>query len=67
MIWRRPGPAAWGRETIEVALDAYRYAEQPQAMEGAYRRFDETQIDWRDGRLIRVGVGREPQVQLRKC
>jgi len=60
MIYRKPGRARWGKEEIEIVLDPYRYPDQQQAMEETCRRFNETQVRWRDGRLLRIHVARPP-------
>lgn len=67
MIYRKPGRVTWGREVIEVVLDPYRYADQQRAMEETCRRFNEAQVHWRDGRLLRIRVARESQFQLCNC
>jgi len=67
MIYRKPGRVMGGREVVEVVLDPYRYADQQQAMEETCRRFNEAQVPWRDGRLLRIRVAREPQFQLCNC
>ena len=64
MIYRKPGRVKWGREVIEVVLDPYRYADQQRAMEETCRRFNEAGVRWRDGRLLRIHVVREVQLQL---
>lgn len=60
MIYRKPGRVRWGKEEIEVMLDPYRYQDQQQAMEDSSRRFNEAQVHWRDGRLLRIHVARDP-------
>lgn len=60
MIYRKPGRVRWGKEEIEVVLDPYRYQDQQQTMEESCRRFNETQARWRDGRLLRIYVTRDP-------
>lgn len=60
-------PSTWGRELIEVVLDPYRYADQQRAMEETCRRFNESQVRWRDGRLLRIRVAREAEFQLCGC
>ncbi len=67
MIYRKPGRVRWGKEEIEVVLDPYRYPDQQQAMEESCRRFNEAQVRWRDGRLLRIRVARKPTVQLCNC
>jgi DNA repair exonuclease SbcCD ATPase subunit len=60
MIYRKPGRARWGKEEIEIVLDSYRYPDQQQAMEESCRRFNEAQVRWRDGQLLRIHVARPP-------
>lgn len=60
LIYRKPGRVTWGSTVIEVRLDPYRYPEHQQAMEQSCRRFNEAQLRWRDGRLIRISVARPP-------
>jgi hypothetical protein len=67
MIYRKPGLVRWGKEEIEVVLAPYRYADQQQAMEETCRRFNEAQVRWRDGRLLRIRVARKPIFQLCNC
>jgi hypothetical protein len=67
MIYRKPGQVRWGKEEIEVVLDPYRYPDQQQAMEESCRRFNEAQVRWRDGRLLRIRVARDPPFQLCNC
>jgi hypothetical protein len=67
MIYRKPGQVRWGKEEIEVVLDPYRYQEHQQAMEESCRRFNEAQVRWRDGRLLRIRVARDPPFQLCNC
>jgi hypothetical protein len=67
MIYRKPGQVRWGQEEIEVVLDPYRYQEHQQAMEESCRRFNEAQVRWRDGRLLRIRVARDPPFQLCNC
>jgi len=60
LIYRKPGRVTWYEDRIEVMLDAYRCAGQQQAMEATCQRFNEANIRWRDGRLLRIQVTREP-------
>jgi hypothetical protein len=60
MIYRKPGRVRWSRGEIEVVLDPYRYRVQQQAMEESCRRLNEAQVRWRDGRLLRISVARDP-------
>ena len=61
MIYRKSGRVNWGQEEIEVVLDPYRYPEHQQAMEETCRRFNQAQVHWRDGRLLRIHVARDSQ------
>ncbi len=56
MIYRKPGQVRWSKDQIEVVLDRYRYPKQQLAMEETCRRFNEAQVRWRDGRLLRIRV-----------
>ena len=67
MIYRKPGRVRWRKEEIEVVLDPYRYLDQQQAMEESCRRFNEAQVRWRDGRLLRIRVARASPFQLCNC
>jgi hypothetical protein len=67
LIYRKPGRVTWGKADIEIVLDPYRYSEHQQAMEESCRRFNATQVHWRDGRLLRIYVARESQFQLCNC
>jgi len=67
LIYRKPGRVRWGQEDIEVVLDPYRYPEHQQAMEESCRRFNQAQVRWRDGRLLRIAVARELPFQLCNC
>jgi len=60
LIYRKPGRVTWYEDHIEVALDSYRYAAQQQVMEATCQRFNEANIRWRDGRLLRIQVTRGP-------
>jgi hypothetical protein len=60
MIYRKPGRVRWSRGEIEVVLDPYRYRDQQQTMEESCRRLNEAQVRWRDGRLLRISVARDP-------
>jgi hypothetical protein len=59
MIYRKPARVIWDREVVEVVLDPYRYADQQRAMEETCRCFNDAQVHWRDGRLLRIRVARE--------
>ena len=60
LIYRKPGRVTWYADRIEVVLDPYRYADQQRAMETTCQRFNEANLRWRDGRLLRIHVGRGP-------
>ena len=60
LIYRKPGRVTWYEDHIEVVLDAYRYAAQQRAMEAICHRFNEANVRWRDGRLLRIQVTRGP-------
>ena len=60
LIYRKPGRVTWYADRIEVVLDPYRYADQQRAMEATCRRFNEANLRWRDGRLLRIHVARGP-------
>ena len=60
LIYRKPGRVRWGKEEIEVVLDSYRHPEHQQDMGESCRRFNEAQVRWRDGRLIRIRVAQPP-------
>jgi hypothetical protein len=56
LIYRKSGWVQWDTETIEVVLEAYRYPEHQQAMEETCRRFNAANLQWRDGRQLRIRV-----------
>jgi len=60
LIYRKPGRVTWYQNRIEVMLEPYRYADQQRAMEAICRRFNEAGLRWRDGRRLRIHVGRGP-------
>jgi hypothetical protein len=60
LIYRKPGRVTWYADRIEVVLDPYRYADQQRAMEATCQRFNEANLRWRDGRLLRIHVDRGP-------
>ena len=62
MIYRKPGQVRSSTGEVEVVLAPYRYRDQQQAMEESCRRLNEAQVRWRDGRLLRISVARDPQV-----
>lgn len=59
LIYRKSGRVAWLSDRIEVTLDPYRYREHQQAMKTTCQRFNEANLQWRDGRLLRISV-RDP-------
>jgi len=60
LIYRKPGRVTWHADRVEVMLEPYRYAEHQRAMEATCRRFNEANLCWRDGRLLRIHVARGP-------
>ena len=56
MIYRKSGRVTWYPDRIEVLLDAYAYRDQQQAIEATCRRFNQTNLRWRDGRPLRIDV-----------
>jgi hypothetical protein len=56
LIYRKAGRVSWLTDRIEVTLDSYRYAEHQQAMEISCHRFNQANLRWRDGRLLRIYV-----------
>lgn len=56
LIYRKSGWVQWGPDLIEVVLEPYRYPEQQQAMEETCRRFNAANLQWRDGRQLRIRV-----------
>jgi len=56
LIYRKSGWVQSDTEAIQVVLEAYRYPEQQQAMEESCRRFNSANIQWRDGRQLRIRV-----------
>ena len=56
LIYRKAGWVKWGKETIEVLLEPYRYPEQQQTMEETCRRFNAANLHWRDGRRLLIQV-----------
>lgn len=60
LIYRKPGRVTWYEDRIEVMLDPYRYADQQRAMEATCQRFNQANLRWRDGRLLRIHLAREP-------
>ena len=63
LIYRKAGVVTWGKEEISVELEPYRYPEQQEAMEQTCARFNQAQLRWRDGRLIRIRVAPVPGFQ----
>jgi hypothetical protein len=56
VIYRKAGRVSWLTNRIEVTLDSYRYPEHQQAMEISCHRFNQANLRWRDGRLLRIYV-----------
>ncbi len=59
LIYRKPGRVTWHPDCIEVVLDSYRYRKLQQDMKATCQRFNEANLRWRDGRLLRISV-RDP-------
>jgi len=60
LLYRKSGRVTHFPDRIEVVFDAYRYAEQQRDMEETCRRFNDANIHWRDGRLLRLSVQAPP-------
>jgi hypothetical protein len=56
LIYRKAGRVHWLNDRIEVTLDSYRYPEHQQAMEISCHCFNQANLRWRDGRLLRIYV-----------
>jgi len=56
LIYRKSGRVRWLPDRIEVTLDSYRYPEHQRAMEISCHRFNQANLRWRDGRLLRLFV-----------
>lgn len=56
LIYRKAGRVAWLTDRIDVTLDSYRYPEHQQAMQISCHRFNQANLRWRDGRLLRIYV-----------
>ncbi|MCP3705214.1 MAG: hypothetical protein GY954_20095, partial [Alteromonas sp.] len=56
LIYRKSGQVYWYSDCIEVILDSYRYQEHQQAMEATCQRFNQADLRWRDGRMLRISV-----------
>lgn len=56
LIYRKSGRVNWLPDRIEVTLDSYRYPEHQRAMEISCHRFNQANLCWRDGRLLRLFV-----------
>lgn len=67
LIYRKSGQVTWLPDCIQIVLDPYRYQEHQQAMEITCRRFNQANLRWRDGRLLRISVQPNPQFQLCDC
>ena len=59
LIYRKPGRVTWHPDCIEVVLDSYHYLKLQQDMKATCQRFNEANLRWRDGRLLRISV-RDP-------
>jgi hypothetical protein len=64
MIYRKSGRLTWHPDRIEVVLTPYSYREQQRAMEATCQQFNEADLRWRDGRLLRISVQQNPKFQL---
>ena len=60
LIYRKSGHVRWHPDHIEVILDSYRYQEHQQTMEATCQRFNQADLRWRDGRLLRISVQQPP-------
>ena len=60
LIYRKSGHVYWYSDRIEVVLDSYRYREHQQAMEATCQRFNQADLRWRDGRMLRISVQQPP-------
>ena len=60
LIYRKSGRVRWYSDHIEVILDSYRYREHQQAMELTCEQFNQTNLRWRDGRILRISVQKPP-------
>lgn len=60
LIYRKSGHVRWHPDHIEVVLDSYRYREHQRAMEMTCQRFNQANLHWRDGRLLRFSVQEPP-------
>ncbi len=60
LIYRKSGHVRWLPDRIEVVLDSYRYREHQQAMEVTCERFNQANLQWRDGRLLHISVLQPP-------
>jgi hypothetical protein len=60
LVYRKPGCVRWHSDHIEIVFDSYRYREHQQAMEATCERFNQANLRWRDGRLLRVSVQKPP-------
>lgn len=60
LIYRKAGRVSWLVDRIEITLDGYRYPEHQQAMEFSCHCFNQANLQWRDGRLLRIYVDKPP-------
>ena len=56
LIYRKAGWVQWEAEVIQVTLEPYRYPQHQRAMEETCRRFNAANLQWRDGRQLRIRV-----------
>ena len=59
LLYSKPGWVTWHEEWIEIVLEPYRSAEQQCAMEATCQRFNDANLCWRDGRVLRMRVAHE--------
>ena len=60
LIYRKSGRVTHYPDRIEVVFDAYRYSAHQRAMEESCRRFNDANLQWRDGRLLRFSIQPPP-------
>ncbi|MDX1523880.1 MAG: hypothetical protein R3264_19790 [Anaerolineae bacterium] len=54
LIYRKAGWVQWEADLIQVTLEASRYPQHQRAMEETCRRFNAANLQWRDGRQLRI-------------
>jgi hypothetical protein len=60
LLYTKSGWVTWHEKRIEIVFEPYRYAKQQRAMEATCQRFNDANLTWRDGRLLRMSVAHEP-------